>query len=397
MRMLQTAYNCKIGVDFNSQTAEFWRKQIEQGNDETFIGAFLETLKADINKVTPAMVRRLSGLAENAVDAKAALAAYHVYRGSDGNATQHIDAILQHDIQQQDDYPNHYVLGNLFYNSKDKTKKEYGLKLLQRAANAGNTSALLALGDIYADRKQYPQAIKYYEAAARDHDSAYRKLYHIHLHDGHTPEAVKVLEKLAAQDSAEDMMRLVEHYANDLHDPQKARYWLEQAAVHYPCEGETLHKIAISYMLGINGASLDKQKGQYWLDYLSRIPIRTHNNPVTQARAFLYQEELAEAQNVTKKREALDVLTQLAGVENKEAMQTLLDYYLLQSDAKQAVTLLAQRASKGSTDSMLFLSNIFLTGFADIPADEKKSIYWLRQAEASGSDAARARLALLAQ
>ncbi len=396
MRALQTAYSCNIGTGFNREKATFWQQQIETHSDEAFLDAFLRAAERGFAGVTRAMARRLESMAAmpEAVEAKALLAAYYFHQGEEDLANRQTEALLRRDSEENDVYPGHYALGKLYYEGIGFTDgKEYGLKLLERASAAGNASALMRLGDMHAERRQYSQAISYYQKAAKENNTAYRKLYYIYVDLGNVPEAVKSLERLAADGDAEAMLRLAEHYYSDLKEPVQAAYWFEQATRHYPCEAETLQRIAQAYRRGINGAPLDEKQAAAWLRYLQHLPIRAHSQPVVLARTILYLE--GEGSEPQKKREAVEVLTEMAEAGNEDARQTLLDYHLLQSDAKQLIAMLTRQAETGSAISMLYLSNLYLSGFADIPPDKEKALHWLQQAKEAGSETAAFRLALL--
>ncbi len=395
MRALNTAYRCQIGVHPDKEKADYWASQIMAHSEDAFLERFYNALRSEEEAIPPAMLKRLTSFSrkpEN-IRSKVALLAYRYVHGEKEDAEKALAELVEKDASAS--LAAHAAVGEVYIkNGLFSNKRDDGLRLLHRAAQEQNTSALLLLGDTLSERKQYREAVQYYRLAAPKANAAYRKLYHIYEDQENLPLAMAALEHLARQGDILAMLWLAQHFSDEIPDAQKARFWFARAVDHFPCDAEEIQFIADAYRFGENGAPKDVQSAEKWSGYLYRLPMTGDQNTIALARIFLYQEE-ADEKTRQKQKEALQLLTQMAENGDNEARNTLIDYYLMQERTAPVISLLTAQAKEGSITSMITLSNLYFAGFADLAADPSKGFDWLKRAKEAGSKTASRRLAML--
>jgi TPR repeat protein len=275
-----------------------------------------------------------------------------------------------------------------------------GLLILYGELGRGKCSSLYEIGTILSDETLVPgglpEAVKWFEAAARQDD--YRgdlALAEIYV-QGRVKAApnviVKHLTRAAEAGWAQAMTSLGEFYLRGEGAPKdvaKAVTWLEKAGTYADVDA---YKLLARHYRGEFGSSPDLPKAADALSRAAALPGHSPSILVSLARLYA-----AGIQGQPDIKGALMLYRQAADRGDPSGLTELAKLLLTRPEdahGTDVLGLLREAAEHGSPDSMAILSDLY-TCSAVVPADREQARSWLTRAAAAGH--ARSIVALASQ
>lgn len=401
MESLAEAYQCGIGVEVNEEKSSFWQKQMDYYKSKSLLD---KGYAAVLNPPTDAAALKkiqdniaLLAIAKEKPEAMVLLGLLTIK--SDKDAGQDwLQKALAFDEKSKKDFAAHAVLGQIYLEGRYIAQDiDQGLKLLDRAATAGNASAHNELGQWFKEQGEFAKAEAHYKAAAAaGKTSALNKLAELRIKANDNTAALGYLEQAASLHDIAAMLKLAEGYQVDgwLGQPgaAKAKEWVEKATKGPPCKVSEITDVMTIYLEGKYGIEKNDTEAGKWLDKLGNMQPEDAEDALAVANAILSS---SLGNDAGKRDKAVAMLTKLAENGESEAISRLAALYLDKNfsgyDANKALLWITKSAEGGDVASMMELANMYISGYGVKPSVETAKV-WLTKAAQAGNKEAEQRL-----
>lgn len=393
IRRLLSAYRCEIGQVYKPEKEAYWDAQLEFfSHKATVVRVYddlfnnnvesLEGYKKDLKRIIKV---------DSDPEAYIALGAIYYLEANPKAAEEQFALALEKDKEFDDGYKAHIALAELYLHSKVvPLNNSEAQRLLTLATEQDNDNAFLKLGKLYLQRGEQEAARDAFKRASKlGSISASRYLAKIYIDAGDINNAIGILKKSAHKYDVKSMLMLAQGYDQGgwakRPDEQRVRKWLGRAYESYPCDTETITKIAHIYTDSDFPEVVDKNRALQLLD-----KVKLSDDPVAKlsyAKLIKLGDIVDEASPLQK--EADDILSALGDAGNSKALKILASIHMhkftsgQEADPKQALHWLKQSANAGDSDAMKQLGELYLSGY-NVKYSSEQALYWFKKAEEKG-------------